>query len=180
MTALNIDTTKWDFNDDDWGGIDEGIKKCVIFLNLLGINTAGSCAGHAERNNVMPEICITSSTAESDDTWSKEEDDRLTGLTQELLEEFYRKREVSDLKKIVIIQSGMMSSLHNGGNLWKEWRCMVDDRSRRIKNGEEVKKWIPTEDEIKEREIISKELLTEFDDFTEFLVSIYNKKNSKN
>lgn len=177
MNIEDIDTTKWDFTDDGWGGIDIGIKKCVIFLNLLGINTVGSCSGHPERsNNVIPYITISSSDVDNDDNWSKEEDDRLRVIIEKLLQGFYEDRDTSDLKKLTLDVYPTMFSLHNGGELWTKWREEVNDRVLCIKNGEVVKRRILSEEEIQSREIISKELLSEFDDFTDYLAGIYSRR----
>ena len=130
--------------------IDENIKETVAALNLLGINTVGSCDGHFDRGHVSPWVNIESDEAIRLAKTARELElaDRtaeLKGVADEIinlnllergklvdyLEEFYANRQTPYIKRLVIqpMHWGKGRIASQGSYFWD-----AQDKETRSKN----------------------------------------------
>lgn len=146
--------------------IDDEIKDAVIAFHVLGINTHGSCGGHADHRSIAPYIDVWSSEVPELDqklkkASNKEEahsifDEIVRKNLEErekikvFLDEFNKNRDIPEYKRIIIKP------------LAREWS--------RIENKESNLKEIADISERKKRLL---EYQQEMKDFTEFLKNKY-------
>lgn len=153
---------------DEWCGIDKNIEGIVTALNERGIRTSGSCEGHRDINSPVPWVSISAGTDAEERGMLAKENDALRSKIQALLDEFYRNRS-SDEDVMIVITKGVASFwLHNGGELFKEWRKYVDEIVENKKSGKPITLRHPQEN-VKNFESLLQRLQKEFQDFAEFL-----------
>lgn len=112
---------------DEWGGIDKKILKLVAALNLLGIKTSISCAGHTSHGSPFPYITFCGSRA----------------AVEKLLAEFYKKHKPQKGSQIGIFKGRASFWIHSGRGFLR-WKKEIDIRAAKIKKGEKVKSAIVT------------------------------------
>lgn len=112
--------------------VDEGIKECIVILQLFDINTKASCEGHLDHGVAGPLVDVESKEAlELKAQWKKsttkeEEAELRKEITQEnlkerqklitLLDEFYKGREAPFSKRLIISSLALgWSRLENQG-----------------------------------------------------------------
>ena len=115
---------------DEWGGVDEKIQDLVSTLNALGALTTSSCEGHIDHGSPAPWVKVT--------THNEAQDKEIFQKTSELLDEFYKNREVPADVRLVTEGANAGFWLHNGGGVWSRWRKEVNERVEKIKRGEKT------------------------------------------
>jgi len=141
--------------------LDQKIEKTVKMLNLIGIPTSGSCEGHIDHGAPAPWVKITPQK-------EGKESKRLEKKISELLEKFYKNRDVAEDARITIEAANFGFWIHNGDILYKKWREEVKERVREISNGGVAYDIVGE----KERDTRTKRLWIyqkEFEDFAIFL-----------
>ncbi len=128
---------------DEWGGIDKKIEKTVMALNKRGIRTTGSCEGHADHGSPSPWISISARPEIDTEGVLERENRELQKSVQALLDQFYKGRNVSEDKKIVIRNGKHSFWIHNGGKLFDAWRAHVEEIVEKNKRGEEITSSLP-------------------------------------
>lgn len=165
---------------DEFGGIDEEIKSIVEALNLVGINTTSSCAGHSEKSAaVVPWVKIRISTENKTDEeltsefleYEKLENGKLKTKVLKLLDEFYGSRVVDDFLRIRMMDGNVGFWIYNGGDLYPAMRKEMDERLRLKDLGEQVNLATINAEEIEKRREYLPKLQKEFSDFAEFILS---------
>lgn len=137
---------------DGWGGIDKKILKLVAALNLLGVKTSISCAGHASHGSPFPYVTFRGSRA----------------VVEKLLAKFYKKHKSKKSSEIEIFK-GKASFWIYSGEGFSRWKNEIDKKVVKIKNGEKIKPIIITK---KQKLVRIKNLLLyqkEMTGFAEFL-----------
>jgi hypothetical protein len=131
-------------------GIDIGIKESIIALQVLGFTTTASCQGHLDHGNAAPWVNIGEKVPRELLIKKRE----LKGLLEEndaakirfitkknlknqirlmkLLDEFYRKREVSYDVRLVLNRSGIYgeTSLESTGERFQVIRSKAEQKEK--------------------------------------------------
>ena len=81
-----------------------------------------------------------------------------------------------DKYKIITECANKFFYIHNGGVCWGDWRVEVNDRVRKIKEGEKVKKRVYSKEEIEERLYLNNKMIEEFNRFSDYLYLQYFTK----
>lgn len=113
--------------------IDNKIKSLVATLNELGIPTTGSCKGHIDHGSPAPWIKVMNP------------DILILEKAHRLLNKFYSNRTVSPEIQFIIERGKSGFWIHNGGEDYKRWRELVNERVKKIQNGIEAPEVISTE-----------------------------------
>jgi len=123
MNKINSLYKKFNNIKDEWGGVDKKILKAVVALNLIGLNTSGSCEGHLNKNSPLPWIKISPPLkAKNKDNVIKDYELKI----RKLLKLFYKnKKNLNDKTKLVITKGNYGFWLHPNKNLFKKWRKFV-------------------------------------------------------
>ena len=115
---------------DEWGGIDKKIIKLVVALNLSGIETSISCAGHRGKGSPTPYVTFRGSSK----------------TVEKLLLEFYKNHKPLDGAKIKIFK-GRASFWMYSGKEFPIWKRKIDKLAERLKRGGSVKLTHTTKEE---------------------------------
>ena len=146
--------------EDEWGGIDEGIKPLVFELNRLGFPTSGSCEGHIDHGYPGPWVSIHPAEGESE---------KLMARMSALLAEFYAGRDVPPEERISILPGHNGFWIYAGGEKFIEFREFINAYAKRKAEGEDSSKPELSEEEKARREKLLPKLQAEINSFVLFL-----------
>lgn len=158
---------------DEWGGIEEGIKRQVYNFNLAGLHTSSSCEGHIDRGGPSPYVYVVADNEPDNDspefgTWKKEIE-RTRELVSLKIREFYSDRNTSPDLRVATKQGKVGFWIICNEEEFSKWREEVDELVSKKEKGESYSKIIISEGEKEDR---AQRLLLyrkEMDDFSEFL-----------
>ena len=103
---------------DEWGGIDKKIINLVVALNLSGVKTSISCAGHRGKGSPSPYVTFRGSLK----------------TVEKLLSEFYKNHKPLGEAKIKIFK-GKASFWMYSGKEFPIWKRKVDKLAEKLKGG---------------------------------------------
>ncbi len=116
-------------------GIDERIKETVAAFNLAGFHTDSSCEGHLDWGTGAPWIGVEAAgEPEERFTGEKEVVEKIAKKAQNMLNEFYKDRNMSADSKLAIegVGGGGAFRIHNGG---EDYEVMLKNMPETQKNG---------------------------------------------
>ncbi len=135
-------------------GIDKKIKNAVLYSNLLGIPTTGSCEGHVNHGSPAPWIKVTTPfepaggkrLTDAYRRWQMK-DREIRRRALKFLGEFYKGRNAPRDIRLVIKNANSGFWIHNGGDDYARWRKFVDKSVIKIKYGQKTKGIIDKEEQ---------------------------------
>ncbi len=143
--------------NDEWGGIDKKIVMLVAALNLSGVKTSISCAGHVDRSSQFPYVTFRGSR-------------RTVG---KFLSEFYKNRRVKKDTRINIYKGKDGFWLYSGAG-FLVWKKKVQEKAKKISEGKKVESHNRTREEklkIKVKLLCYQKEMNEFAKFLEYKIN---------
>lgn len=159
---------------DEWGGIDENIKKAVYSFNTAGFKTAGSCEGHADYGSPVPWVYVaagdeSAGSAVGEVLILKEKNKILFAQVNAAIKEFYADRNMSEELKIATTSGKWGFWIHSDKKAFVAWRDEIDALVVKKEKGEEyIKREISETEKIQRAEKLSM-YQAEMEKFAEFV-----------